>query len=66
MINQDVMDLYNRVPDGTRVVVLTEDGKFPTRLNIPPVPVVKKPAPPAQPAPPPTPVVVDGPVYGPI
>ena len=65
MINQDVMDLYNRVPDGTHVVVLTEDGRFPTRLNIPPVPVVKKPTPPAPPPPPPV-VVVDGPVYGPI
>ena len=43
MINQDVMDLYNRVPDGTHVVVLTEDGQFPTRLNVPPVPKPKKP-----------------------
>ena len=45
MINQDVMDLYNRVPDGTRVVVLTEDGRFPTRLTVPPVPKAKKPKP---------------------
>ncbi len=64
MINQDVMDLYNRVPDGTHVVVLTEDGKFPTRLNVPPVPVVKKPAPPAPPPPPPPPPVEPG--HGPI
>ncbi len=49
MINQDVMDLYNRVPDGTRVVVLTEDGQFPTRLTVPPVPAPKKPAPPPEP-----------------
>ena len=63
MLNQDVMDLYNRVPDGTRVVVLTEDGRFPTRLNVPPVPAVKKPAPPP---PPPPPGVDDGPIYGPI
>lgn len=44
MINQDVMDLYNRVPDGTRVVVLTEDGQFPNRLTVPPIPAPKKPA----------------------
>lgn len=43
MINQDVMDLYNRVPDGTRVIVLKEDGSFPTRLTVPPVPKKKKP-----------------------
>ncbi len=36
MINQDVMDLYNRVPDGTHVVVLTEDGQFPSKLTVPP------------------------------
>ncbi len=35
MINQDVMDLYQRVPDGTHVVVLTEDGKLPTALFVP-------------------------------
>jgi lipoprotein-anchoring transpeptidase ErfK/SrfK len=45
MINQDVMDLYNRVPDGARVVVLTEDGQFPTRLTVPPIPAPKKPEP---------------------
>jgi lipoprotein-anchoring transpeptidase ErfK/SrfK len=45
MINQDVMDLYNRVPDGTRVVVLTEDGQFPTGLNVPPKVPAKKPKP---------------------
>ncbi len=43
MFNQDVMDLYNRVPDGTRVVVLTEDGQFPTQLQVPPPHVDKKP-----------------------
>ncbi|MGV8987393.1 MAG: L,D-transpeptidase [Cypionkella sp.] len=36
MINQDVMDLYNRVPDGTHVIVLTEAGTFPTKLTVPP------------------------------
>jgi hypothetical protein len=40
-----VMDLYNRVPDGARVVVLTEDGQFPTRLTVPPIPAPKKPEP---------------------
>ncbi len=59
MINQDVMDLYTRGPDGTRVVVLTEDGQFPTRLTVPPKPAVKKPEPPEIPPPPP-------PIYGPI
>ena len=62
MINQDVMDLYNRVPDGTHVVVLTEDGQFPTRLNVPPVPKAKKPA--AE-EPPEIPLPDDG-VYGPV
>ena len=42
MLNQDVMDLYNRVPDGTRVVVLTDDGQFPTRLSVPAIPPAKK------------------------
>ena len=35
MINQDVIDLYGRVPDGTHVVVLTEDGAFPNKLSVP-------------------------------
>ena len=62
MLNQDVMDLYNRVPDGTRVVVLTEDGQFPTRLNVPPPHEDKKPvvkAPPPPPPPPPPPVIIE-------
>lgn len=41
MINQDVMDLYNLVPDGTHVIVLTEAGAFPTKLTVPP-PAPKK------------------------
>lgn len=46
MINQDVMDLYSRVPDGTHVVVLTEDGQFPSKLSVPPpAPKVRKPKP---------------------
>lgn len=43
MINQDVMDLYTRVPDGTHVIVLNEDGSFPTKLTVPkPAPKRKK------------------------
>ena len=36
MINQDVMDLYNRVQDGAKGVVLNADGSYPTKLNLPP------------------------------
>lgn len=36
MINQDVMDLYDRVPDGVKVVVLNADGTRPTALKLPP------------------------------
>jgi lipoprotein-anchoring transpeptidase ErfK/SrfK len=36
MINQDVMDLYNRLQGGEKVVVLTRDGQYPTRLVLPP------------------------------
>lgn len=38
MINQDVIDLYARVADGARVVVLNADGSFPTVLKLPPAP----------------------------
>lgn len=45
MINQDVIDLYNRVPDGVKVVVLNADGTRPTKLKLPPpAPKKKKPA----------------------
>lgn len=44
MINQDVMDLYGRVPDGAKVIVLTRDGKMPKGLKLPPpAPKKKKP-----------------------
>lgn len=44
MINQDVMDLYDRVQDGAKVVVLNADGSYPTRLSLPPpAPKPKKP-----------------------
>ncbi|HEX9857722.1 MAG TPA: L,D-transpeptidase, partial [Paracoccaceae bacterium] len=36
MINQDVMDLYQRVPPGAKVIVLNRDGSMPTRLTLPP------------------------------
>lgn len=61
MINQDVIDLYNRLKGGEKVVVLTRDGQYPTRLVLPPPapkpkaqPVVApEPVMPALPAPPP-------------
>lgn len=50
MINQDVMDLYNRVPDGAKVIVLNRDGSMPKGLVLPP-PQPKKKAPAPKPAP---------------
>jgi lipoprotein-anchoring transpeptidase ErfK/SrfK len=45
MINQDVMDLYNRVPEGAKVIVLTASGEMPKGLTLPPpAPKKKKPA----------------------
>ncbi len=44
MINQDVIDLFERAPNGTRVVVLNRDGSRPTGLTLPP-PAPKKPKP---------------------
>ncbi len=41
MINQDVMDLYERVPDGSKVIVLTASGTIPKGLTLPP-PTPKK------------------------
>jgi lipoprotein-anchoring transpeptidase ErfK/SrfK len=41
MINQDVMELFNRVPDGTKVVVLNADGSYPSKLKLPPKPATK-------------------------
>lgn len=49
MINQDVMDLYNRVPDGAKVIVLTRDGQMPKGLKLPP-PAPRKKKPEAEPA----------------
>jgi hypothetical protein len=36
MINQDVIDLYERVPDNTKVIVLNADGSMPKGLTLPP------------------------------
>jgi lipoprotein-anchoring transpeptidase ErfK/SrfK len=36
MIHQDVIDLFDRVPVGTKVIVLTRDGQMPTKLTLPP------------------------------
>lgn len=76
MINQDVMDLYGRVPDGARVIVLTRDGKMPTGLKLPPpAPKKKKPvevtpeaavATPGDAALPATTVAADGPMSTPV
>mgnify|MGYP006195987133 CR=1 FL=1 len=44
MINQDVIDLYERVPDNTKVIVLNADGSMPKGLTLPPPqPVASKP-----------------------
>ena len=48
MINQDVIDLFNRVPSGAKVIVLNADGSMPSGLKLPPpAPTVKKKAAPA-------------------
>lgn len=45
MINQDVMDLYNRLQGGEKVIVLTASGEMPKGLYIPPTITPKKPEP---------------------
>jgi lipoprotein-anchoring transpeptidase ErfK/SrfK len=57
MINQDVLDLYSRVPDGAKVIVLKADGSMPTGLSLPP----KQPAKAKAAAEAPTPARVDVP-----
>jgi hypothetical protein len=63
MINQDVIDLYERVPDNTKVIVLNADGSMPKGLTLPP-PQPKKPAEPViivpKPSVMPVPVVTSG------
>ncbi len=63
MINQDVIDLFARVPTGAKVIVLNADGSTPTGLKLPPpapkvtkskaVVAVPEPVMPALPVPPP-------------
>jgi hypothetical protein len=36
MINQDVIDLYSRVPANAKVIVMNRDGSMPTGLTLPP------------------------------
>ena len=49
MINQDVIDLFDRVPSGAKVIVLNADGSLPTGLKLPPpAPKVKKKAAPTE------------------
>lgn len=38
MINQDVIDLFDRVPTGAKVIVLNADGSMPSGLKLPPPP----------------------------
>lgn len=57
MINQDVMDLFDQVPLGTKVIVLTASGEMPKGLTLPP-PTPKKPKPAVVAAPAPEVVVV--------
>ena len=63
MINQDVIDLYERVPDNTKVIVLNADGSMPKGLTLPP-PQPKKPVEPViivpKPSVMPVPVVTSG------
>jgi lipoprotein-anchoring transpeptidase ErfK/SrfK len=47
MINQDVIDLYNRLQGGEKVIVLTASGEMPKGLYIPTPPAPKKKAEPA-------------------
>ena len=43
MINQDVIDLFDRVPSGAKVIVLNADGSMPSSLKLPPpTPKIKK------------------------
>lgn len=36
MINQDVIDLFNRVPPNAKVIVMTASGEMPSGLKLPP------------------------------
>ncbi|EEW25950.1 L,D-transpeptidase [Rhodobacter ferrooxidans] len=54
MINQDVIDLFQRVPENAKVIVLNRDGSVPTAMVLPPPVVPRRVAPPVAPV---TPVV---------
>ena len=62
MINQDIIDLYARVPDSAKVIVLTRDGQVPTGLTLPPA-APKRVAKAATP-PPPSPTLPPAPPAG--
>lgn len=62
MINQDVIDLYSRVPDGAKVIVLTRDGQMPKGLTLPPPAPKKAKATPKPVAPVPVPVAAATPL----
>jgi hypothetical protein len=47
MLNQDVIDLYGRVADGAKVVILNPDGTAPSALYLPGKTVELTPAAPA-------------------
>jgi len=71
MINQDVMDLYERIKGGEKVIVLTSSGEMPKGLSIPKPPAVKKTAAAPAPAMPklnvlPPPSIVTGPAATPV
>jgi lipoprotein-anchoring transpeptidase ErfK/SrfK len=51
MINQDVMDLYSRVPANAKVIVMNRDGSMPTGLTLPPPQPRREPVRSAAPAP---------------
>lgn len=51
MLNQDVIDLYQRVPEGAKVIVLNPDGSLPEALNLPDRTVELAPPAPAVPTP---------------
>ncbi len=61
MINQDVIDLYGKVPEGAKVIVLNADGTVPVGLKLPPKAPVKKKAAASAPAPKPAPIIIQKP-----
>jgi lipoprotein-anchoring transpeptidase ErfK/SrfK len=66
MINQDIIDLYSRVPDGAKVVVLTADGQVPSHIVLPPQAPKKVAKAEAPPPPAPEPIAPAIPVSAPV